>query len=147
MRILKWAWFVAGAALYLPLAIVAYLGGYAGQWAALLDCWLDGWRDELRRRPGTVRAVTVLVGSHVRRGAKGGEEEYDHLNDSDMDRLARAIDNLGCFATVWPRRLQWRRRDLHCKGHDGLLGLHALAPADRDAWADAIANLDGETER
>ncbi len=146
MTALRWIRLAAALLLYLALDAGARLGAWLAKRALKLDPRIDRWRHELQRRPEVVRTVTVRVESHVLRGATSGEEQYDYLDDGDVDRLARAINNLGCYATVWPRRLQWRRRDLHCKGANGLLSLHALAPADRDAWADAIANLDGEVE-
>jgi hypothetical protein len=142
MTALRWLRLTAAALLYLALDLLARLGARLAKRALRLDLRIDKWRHELQRRPGTVRAVTVLVESRVQHGATSGEERYDYLDDGDVAVLARAIDNLGCYVTVWPRCLQWRRRDVKCSG--ARLGLHALAPADRDAWADAIANLDGE---
>jgi hypothetical protein len=145
MIALRWFRLTAAVILYFALDNAARLGARLAKRALRLNLRIDKWRHELQRHPETVRAVTVLVESHVRRGATSGEEWYDYIDDGDVDRLARAIDNLGCYVTVWPRCLQWRRRDVKCSGVR--LGLHALAPADRDAWADALANLDGEAER
>ncbi len=147
MIALRWFRLTAAIVVYSVLDAGARLGARLAKRALRLDLRIDRWRRELQQRPEVVRAVTVLVGSRVQHGATSGEERYDYLDDGDVDRLARAIDNLGCYATVWPRCLTWRRRDLHCMGAGKLLGLHALAPADRDAMADAIANLDGEGER
>ena len=145
MTALHWLRLTAAVVLYFALDHLARLGARLAKRALSLDLRIDRWRHELQRRSEVVRAVTVLVESRVRRGATSGEEQYDYLDEDDVARLARAIDNLGCYVTVWPRRLQWRRRDLHCSG--ARLGLHALAPADRDAFAEAIGNLDGEGER
>lgn len=145
MTALRWVRLAAGMMAYTWLAIFAYFGCWFAAWAARLDCQLDDWRHELQRRDGEVERVVAQVAYAVRHGATSGSWEYDFLDARDMDQLARAIDNLGCYAQVWPWRLQWRRRDLRCNG--ARLGLHALAPADRDAFAEAIGNLDGEAER
>ena len=136
---------LAATLLYLALDAGARLGARLARRALKLDLRIGRWRHELRWREGVVTTVAGRVAYHVKVGATRGEEKYEFLDARDMDLLARAIDNLGCYAQVWPTRLQWRRRDLHCRGANGLLSLHALAPADRDAWADALANLDGET--
>ena len=136
---------LAATLLYLALDAAARLGARLAKRALELDLRIGRWRHELERREGAVTTIAGRIAGHVRAGATRGEEEYEFLNARDMDLLARAIDNLGCHVQVWPTRLQWRRRDLHCRGANGLLSLYALAPADRDAWADALANLDGET--
>lgn len=145
MTALKWLRLAGAILLYMALDAGARLGARLAKRAFKLDLRIDAWRHELRRREGVVTFVASKVAYHVKVGATRGEEEYEYLDDRDMDLLARAIDNLGCYAQVWPRCMQWRRRDLRCTG--SRLGLHALAPADRDAWADAIADLDGEGER
>ncbi len=142
MTALRWLRLAAAVVLYFALDAGARLGARLAVRALKLDIRIDRWRHELQRREGVVTFVTSKVAYHVKVGATSGEEEFEFLDDRDMDLLARAIDNLGCYSQVWPQRLQWRRRDLHCTG--SRLGLHALAPADRDAFADAIANLDGE---
>ena len=139
-----WFRLLVAVLVYAVLDAGGRLGARLGRCALKLDRRIDEWRHELQRRDDEVERVVDQVGYAVRHGATRGEEEYNQLDDRDMDLLARAIDNLGCYVQVWPRRLQWRRRDLHCTGSK--LGLHALAPADRDAFADAIANLDGEGE-
>lgn len=145
MTALRWFRLILMVLLYFALDAGARFGARLAKRALKLDLRIDEWRHELRHREGVVSLVAGKVAYHVKVGGTSGEEEYEFLDNRDMDLLARAIDNLGCYAQVWPTRLQWRRRDLHCTG--SRLGLHALAPADRDAFADAIANLDGEGER
>ena len=146
MTALRWVRLTAAALAYIVLlAPAAALGKRIGVWAQRLDVQLDDWRHELQRQGEPVDLQVEKVAYAVRYGATEGSCHYDYLDDVDMERLARAIDNCGCYVKVWPRRLEWRRRDRHPKGE--LFGLHALAPADRDAWSDAIANLDGEAER
>lgn len=135
---------LAGVLLYACLSIVNGVGSWAGIWAARLDCKLDDWRHRLRTRPDVVSDVVGRIAHHVQQGATAGAEHYGYLDDDDMRILARAIDNLGCYCTVAPRHVQWSRRDTRCKGRGRLLGPHAFAPADRDALAEAIGNLDGE---
>ena len=140
-----WIRLVAAILIYFALDAAARLGARLARCALRLDLRIDEWRHGLRGREGVVTLVTGRVAYHVKIGATSGEERYEYLDQRDMDLLARAMDNLGCYVIIWPRRLNWRRRDVHCSGER--LGLHALAPADRDAWADAIANLDGEGEQ
>lgn len=141
---LRWFRLAAAILLYMALDVCARLGARLAKRALRLDLCIDRWRHELQRRPWDVDRIVGQVNYAVRHGATSGQSEYKFLDDGDMELLARAIDNLGCYAQVWPRRLQWRRRDMHCTGDH--LSLAAFAPADRDAWADAIANLDGEAE-
>ena len=137
-----WIRLVAAILLCGLLDAAVYLGLRIVDWRDALDQRIDEWRHGLHGREGVGTLVTGRVAYHVKIGATSGEERYEYLDQRDMDLLARAMDNLGCYIIIWPRRLNWRRRDVHCSGER--LGLHALAPADRDAWADAIANLDGE---
>ena len=143
MRALRWLRLLVGVlALMLVLEPAAAIGRWLGRLAQRLDVRVDEWRHELRRSDARVADAADEVALAVRHGATSGAVEYEHLDDRDMERLARAIDNRGCYVKVWHRRAEWTRRDRAPTGAH--LSLAALPPADRDAFSDAIANLDGE---
>lgn len=141
MRALREVRLLAGLIVYvLVLGPAAAIGSWLGVLARRLDARLEVWRHELRP-VDAVRLAVARVAYAIRHGVPCGAVDYDALGVHDMDRLARAIENLGCDATVWPRRAWWAR---HLRPTGERLELADLPSADRAAWADAIANLDGE---
>ena len=143
MRALGWIRLAAAILLYFALDVIGRLGARAAKGARWLDLRIDDWRHDQQRHDDVVRSIVDNVAYRIRCGGTTGAEEYEYLDDRDVERLARAIDNLGCYARVWSRRAEWDRRDRSPTGER--VTLAALPPADRDAWAEAIGNLDGET--
>lgn len=143
MRALRRTLFAGAVVVYtLLLAPAAAVGAWVVRLAQRADVRLDAWRYAFQRHDARVASLVDQVAYAIRQGATAGSFTYEYLNERDLDRLARAIDNCGCYVQAWSRRLTWTRRDRHPTGET--LSLAALPPADRDAWADAIANLDGE---
>ena len=130
VRAVREARLLAGVMVYvLVLAPAAAVGRLFGVLARRFDARLDEWRHELRP-VDAVRFAVARVAYAIRGGALNGTVDYEALSVHDMDRLARAIENLGCEAMASPRRAWWAR---HLPPIGAKIELADLPSADRAA--------------